>query len=363
MLRRATDPSRDGAIDELRGMAFLAVLASHVGLVYGLDLSVAYVLALPALGVGVDFFFVISGFVIARNFRAMTAMAAGDIFLAARGFWLRRFIRIALPLWVTAAMIAVCRATYGPHESYGDLAAASAFYANLYWADCFAGDHGSCPDPLVTSHFWSIALEMQFYALMPLVLAPPRRWACVGLGVTLALGAALQRPVGGLLWSLRPDAFLLGVALADPVVAQWRGRTPGISLIQTCYWILVAASFERIAQGPLSGLALLIVAIVSTYVVAARMNAGASPSAVGRWLRKLGQASYAAYLTHLPILTSIHNFLASRAAPTISLIFALSAIGVTSVFVDWFVVRPAASTARKLSIATIGRRCKMSYPA
>jgi len=55
---------RIGAIDELRGLALVMVVLSHVGLVHGLETGVADGLALPAFGVGVDLFLVISGFVI-----------------------------------------------------------------------------------------------------------------------------------------------------------------------------------------------------------------------------------------------------------------------------------------------------------
>ena len=59
------------AIDELRGLAILAVLASHIGLVFGSELASAQFFSVPALGVGVDLFFVISGFAIAESAKRM----------------------------------------------------------------------------------------------------------------------------------------------------------------------------------------------------------------------------------------------------------------------------------------------------
>ena len=51
MIQRKTKTSRRiGAIDELRGLALVLVMLSHVGLVYGLETDVAYALALPAFG-------------------------------------------------------------------------------------------------------------------------------------------------------------------------------------------------------------------------------------------------------------------------------------------------------------------------
>ena len=86
---------RIGAIDELRGLAIVLVMLSHVGLVYGLETDVAYALALPAFGVGVDLFFVISGFVIYRNVSAMKDLAGGNALAGAWAFWARRLVRIA----------------------------------------------------------------------------------------------------------------------------------------------------------------------------------------------------------------------------------------------------------------------------
>ena len=104
---------RNGAIDELRGIAVLAVVCSHVGLVYGVDSPLAFGLALPALGVGVDLFLVLSGYVIWQNVMAMRAKAGGDAVAGALAFWLRRFSRVALPAWATLAAIGILRLRSG----------------------------------------------------------------------------------------------------------------------------------------------------------------------------------------------------------------------------------------------------------
>ena len=102
------DPAhgRRAALDELRGLAILSVLASHVGLVFGPHLALAKALAVPAFGVGVDLFFVISGFVIAQNVRQMRELANGGFWRGALTFWARRILRIGLPAWVVVVAIA-----------------------------------------------------------------------------------------------------------------------------------------------------------------------------------------------------------------------------------------------------------------
>lgn len=72
-----TARGRLAALDELRGLAILAVVASHVGLVFGPELPAAQILAVPALGVGVDLFFVISGLVVAENVRRLQQEGQG----------------------------------------------------------------------------------------------------------------------------------------------------------------------------------------------------------------------------------------------------------------------------------------------
>ena len=98
MIQSKTKTSeRIGAIDELRGLALVLVMLSHVGLVYGLETDVAYSLALPAFRrrrrlVLRDF-----GLCDLPERPCNEAMAGGNALLGARAFWVRRFVRIAAP--------------------------------------------------------------------------------------------------------------------------------------------------------------------------------------------------------------------------------------------------------------------------
>jgi len=354
---------REAAIDELRGLAFLAVLASHVGLIYGLDLDLAYAMAIPAFGVGVDLFFVISGYVIARNLFELRQRAGGDFVVSTAAFWMRRVIRIGPPLWVTAATIAAVRLALAPAGSLADLVAGVSFYANFYWAEC-AASGAACPSPLIASHFWSLGLEMQFYALAPFAIMLRRPVAIACLAAILIAGAVVARPVGGYLWSVRPDALLLGVALAreGDRGAAWLGRLPRVGLLQATYWLVIAAILARIATGALSGLAIVITAAICVYVVAARLAAGEGGGRPARWLQNAGKASYGAYLVHLPILCAVHDVLSGRAPPVLSLAAALACVGVSTALAQKLIVKPAAGAARRWSDAFIIKNCKRLSP-
>jgi len=333
---------------------------SHAGLVYGLETDIAYLLALPAFGVGVDLFLVISGFVIYRNVLAMSVKAGEGALLGAQAFWVRRFVRIAAPAAATLAVIGAVRlAQEGPDTCWADLAAASGFFANFYWAAC-AASAAPCPHPLVASHFWSLSLEGQFYALAPALIALPRRVALPVCLAVLAMGVGLERPVGSYLWTTRPDALFIGMGVAAlreravPPGNLW----PSLSLGQAGYWACVASLLERLAIGRFSGLGLTLVAVLFGFVLAGRLGADAGDSWPVRALRKSGELSFSAYLVHLPVMSGVHTALAERTAPAVSLLVSLAVIPAATLIWDMLIVTPAARFGRRLSERWILINCK-----
>ena len=87
------DTARINGLDELRALAVIAVMLSHLPPVLGGSSQLATLLWTPALGVGVDLFFVISGFVI---FRQLLAIERRRPLRAIAGFWIRRVAPAAL---------------------------------------------------------------------------------------------------------------------------------------------------------------------------------------------------------------------------------------------------------------------------
>jgi peptidoglycan/LPS O-acetylase OafA/YrhL len=352
--REVSSARRNGAIDELRGLAVLAVVCSHVGVVYGLDSPLAFSLAAPELGVGVDLFFVLSGHVIWQNLAAMRAKAGGDAVVGALAFWLRRYSRVALPGWATLAAIGLLRLCGGSHPGWSsDLVAGAGFYANFYWAGCWAGK-APCPDALIASHFWSLALEAQFYALAPLLATLGRHEILCLCALCLALGAVTPRPVGSLLWSVRPEGFFIGMALAQHGPPL---RLPGLGLGQAVYWFVVVAILVRIAELGFSGFGFASAAIVFGVILAARLRQGAAPGWAAAWLRKVGEASFSCYLVHLPVVTVVHAALAGRSPVEASLALAFFAVAAVTLAWERAIVEPAAALSRRWSGGII-LRCK-----
>ncbi len=176
-----TAGSMEGArirgLDGLRGLAVAAVVLFHSQLTF-------------ARGgfLGVSAFFTLSGFLITRlliDERARTGR------VGLRAFWARRARRLLPAAFVTLAGVLVFGATVATGDQLrslrGDVLAAIGYVAN--WRFYFAGRSYShlfsAPSPVL--HFWSLAIEEQFYVVFPLVVA-----------LTLRVGRGRRSVLGGL---------------------------------------------------------------------------------------------------------------------------------------------------------------------
>jgi len=186
------------------------VLMLHLAVQLGDGSFGSDLLLVPALGVGVDLFFVISGVVVVHSLSSL-ATRSGNKWSAASHFFVRRFARIVPTAWFVAAVAALMTIVPGTVAT-GDVTAAATFSANVYWAPCFAGSSG-CGDPQLLGHYWSVAAEVQFYLIAPLLVLASRRNLWIAVAVVWSIGAFTDRPWGGFLWTFRLDALLLGIAL------------------------------------------------------------------------------------------------------------------------------------------------------
>ncbi|WP_232677502.1 acyltransferase family protein [Nocardioides sp. R-C-SC26] len=163
-----------GDVQGLRAIAVLTVIAGHAGVTF-----------LPGGFVGVDVFFVISGFLISH---LLFREVARDGRVSLRDFYARRARRIlpaaTLVTVVTLAASVLWISVVDALEVVKDALWATFFAANVRFAavgtDYFAQEDG--PSPL--QHYWSLAVEEQFYLVWPLVLI-----ACVWLARRRARGA------------------------------------------------------------------------------------------------------------------------------------------------------------------------------
>jgi peptidoglycan/LPS O-acetylase OafA/YrhL len=155
-----TGTHRLAPLDGLRGIAILLVVWYHVWQITWLPAPLANLEFLPETGfAGVDLFFFLSGFVIAYPF--LKADAAGSARPGWRHFAYRRFIKI-VPSYVLSLAILIATG-YAHFASPGDALAnvtAHLFFVHTWWGPTFGSINGV---------LWSLAVEVQFYVLFPLV--------------------------------------------------------------------------------------------------------------------------------------------------------------------------------------------------
>lgn len=332
-------------LDELRGLAIGAVMLSHFALAFGSQSAIAYWMNVPDFAVGVDLFFVISGYLVLHNIAHLAA--AGAFWRGVAAFYVRRLMRIALPAWGVIALLLLANLDK-PAASAADLWSAVTFVANIHWGRCERD--GGCGDPLAASHFWSLASEAQFYLLAPALLLARGR-AAVYAAAALVLLAPLPRPHGSMLWALRPDALLLGAALASEATrgASWLTKTPPATAGMAVWWMIVAAMVARVGSGALSGLAWALVALICAGVVLTRMNASPMGGRAGVATRAIGRASFSIYLVHLPLIGMAAESAAPRIGVAAAVAICLIAITAATTIVELAMVNPARQLGRLLS--------------
>ena len=287
-------------IDGLRAVAVLPVILFHAGFA-----------AFAGGYLGVDIFFVISGFLI-------TGILVRDLregrFSLAR-FYERRARRILPALVVVLlACIPFGIAWLSPLE-LGSLAqsyaAAALSVSNvLFWQqlDYFGPD----ADRLPLLHTWSLGIEEQFYVLFPLMLFAlwrlRRRTALATLVVALAASLALaawaagHRPSAGFfLLPYRAWELLLGAVLAMTMATP----RPASGALAALGLLAIALAMAVVPLGILPGVLPVALACAGTALVIAFTTPAsaayrllASPVPVG-----IGLISYSAYLWHQPLLT------------------------------------------------------------
>ena len=191
---------------------------------------------------GLFFFFIVSGyFVTGMMLREVAGEKAGRAdggrWETYRKFLARRFLRILVPYFAALALAAALGA--------GDVRQAAGWYllpvCNVHMALTGA-------EPAEITHFWTLAIQQQFYLLWPLlVLFTPRRALAPVISV-LVLAAPAWRLLGGTLLPTVPDPGLLGPSMLDylgcgSLLAMIRlrrpeGKLPGLAPLA---WISFAA--------------------------------------------------------------------------------------------------------------------------
>lgn len=291
------------SIDGLRAVAVLAVMLFH-----------AEVPGFAGGFVGVDVFFVISGYLITSII--LKQQATGSFSLL--GFYERRARRILPALFLVMAVTIIAAGLIVPPYRFTEIsesaAAALTFTANVYfWAtsDYFAT--ASRIQPLI--HTWSLGVEEQFYIVFPLLMIALASVKRFGLGVIFAVLAIFSLGVSEFMARNYPDAaFYLPQArayelLAGVLVALYRPAVTSLAplastAMRICGGLMIMISvFTYHDRMYLPGIAMLLpVAGTALMLFADDRDEIAGKALAWRPLVMIGLFSYSLYLWHQPIL-------------------------------------------------------------
>lgn len=304
--------SRISDVEVLRTLAVLFVIFQHLRNLFPWQLPELNAFYSSFGGTfGVDLFFAVSGFVIARDLIPRLSEVSGASMQArvVAAFWLRRAWRLLPSAWLWLGLILLAVLFFNDSGVFGSLGAnieasiAGIFnFANVRFAQTFMrSEYGA------SFIYWSLSLEEQFYLLFPLLILLLRKhlvWLLLALAV-LQIATPRQHLY---LMMFRTDALALGILLAmwsrHP---SWHtaGRylkrlgRPACQLIMLLSVVLMAILSAPGAPGHAVGMIAVLSAIL-VFVAAHDHDMLLGPGKLKSISTWCGERSYALYLIHVP---------------------------------------------------------------
>ena len=296
------------ALDQWRGLALVLVLISH---------GFYFTDRVNGLGrVGVNLFFFISGILV---FRSLSRSRAATAWERTRLYWWRRLRRLypALAAYVLVmlplAWLLQHRPNLPPDSDFAAylktlpvaLTATINYFENVPWS---------------LGHLWSVACEMQFYLLAPLIFiaggaTERRRNLVFGISLVILAGLGAAQPfVGGGKYHFEFAVWPMMLGFVCEHQSDRLRKMPG-SLVAAAYWLGISFGGLSLVL-MLFGLGMkLAVVAAGTLLLAPCLMAYLSgrplPEIPGRWLKWLGERTYSIYLWQEPFTISgyLPNFL------------------------------------------------------
>lgn len=359
--------NRIAHIDGLRAIAVLAVVAFHANVPF-----------VTGGFVGVDVFFVISGYLIINHI--VQEHAAGKFTFAQ--FYARRAIRLFPPLFVTIAVTTIAAAIIlvSPHEWQWfavSAVTASLFASNFYFLSKQGYfDIDAYEKPLL--HTWSLSVEEQFYLVVPLLLAGCfafAKWRGLNVYRTLAvaavvvfivslIGCILQTPVRGRNYAFymmhwRAWEFAAGGAIGFLQAGLLRNVSrPQAAAMALAGLAMIAASLVLIDESARFPGWIAAIPVIGTVLVIAAGFADPDAAPVrlisAKTVTFVGLVSYSWYLWHWPMISLAR--IAQYGDPSLSRDLLMAALSFFLAVATYYAVEiPARRFRERLDLAQAGR--------
>jgi peptidoglycan/LPS O-acetylase OafA/YrhL len=299
-------------LDGLRALAILGILFEHF------DLPLPEMFRCGPLSV--RFFFVLTGYFITLSlWRVRDEMADSDQgFMPLGRYYLARLLRTGPPFYLSLVLGAV----FGIEEVRSNFFWLATFQANNYIAWL-----GYWPDAI--SHYWSLAVQEQFYFLWPaLVLTLPKRWflpvmvGFIGFGLAFRIGCILTNATTLARWVTLLgciDSFAVGALVAylrqsHILERMWQSKNLLFAMpLVACGCFYLGRALMTLPEGNIwLGLVETIDAVFLAWVLAASLTGmNARYARVLSWapLVYLGKISYGIYVYHVFIIVLVSPLL------------------------------------------------------
>lgn len=340
-------------IQGLRALAVLAVLLYHAGVPF-----------LPGGYVGVDMFFVISGFLITSHLLSGLHREGRVRFGA---FYAKRARRILPASFVVLVLSVVAALIWFPPlwmQEVWEGAVATALYVPNYLFALQGTNYLAEDNPSLFQHYWSLGIEEQFYLVWPALLAfgywvsRGRQWVLLGLVAALVLASfagsvvltSLSQPWA--FFSLPTRAWELGIGGLVAFLLRWRPRPIPDWVAVGLAWAGLAALGVAVVlfsdQTPFPGVAAALPVLgTAALIVGGASGARFSPAPLLsiKPMLFVGAVSYSLYLVHWPALVIPQVAVGARFPLPLWLTLA---IAVACVPVAWILYRVVETPARSM---------------
>jgi peptidoglycan/LPS O-acetylase OafA/YrhL len=340
-------------VDGLRAVAILSVVFFHAGFT-----------GFNGGFVGVDIFFVISGYLITAII--VRSLEAERFSIA--WFYERRIRRIIPALVVMVAVTAIGATVFlFPKDliEFGHSAFAAAFFASNFFFASRTGYFAQAQETMPLLHTWSLGVEEQFYIVWPLVL-----WTCFRLGFSRKIGVLVfvlaAASLGYAEWAVRredPDVvfflpqaraweLMLGAMLALGMVPAITSRWVREALAAVGVVLLAFGITRFSAHTPFPGLWATIPVVGAALVLhTGRQGDTAISKLLGLWpCVFIGLISYSVYLWHWPIFAFTKVYLGHKQTEGLTLCLILATIIIATAS-WWLIERPFRHTAATARIS------------